>query len=177
MALAPPRPGMRVLDVGCGTGAHLARYASAGSVVAGIDRSRPMLRRAAARLGGRVVEGDALRLPVGDRSFDLVVVSMVLHELTPHDGAAVLDGARRAIREGGCLLVIDYFPEPPEGLRGRLARRLATTIERVAGGEHYRNFLAFTASGGVPALAGGLGARIVDHSPAAAGTIGAYLIG
>ena len=33
----PPSPGLRVLDLGCGTGAHLERYHEAGCVVAGVD--------------------------------------------------------------------------------------------------------------------------------------------
>jgi cyclopropane fatty-acyl-phospholipid synthase-like methyltransferase len=33
LRLAPPQRGMRVLDVGCGTGSHLVRYAAGGAQV------------------------------------------------------------------------------------------------------------------------------------------------
>lgn len=176
IALAPPRPGMRVLDVGCGTAAHLARYAQAGAVVVGVDRSRAMLQRAAARLEGRVIEGDALRLPLGVESCHLTIVSMVLHELSAADRRALLGEARRVTRGDGALLVIDYLPRPLEGWRSRLGGRLAALIEWIAGRDHRRNCRSFVSTGALPALAAGLDMAVVASSEAAAGTIGAYLV-
>jgi demethylmenaquinone methyltransferase/2-methoxy-6-polyprenyl-1,4-benzoquinol methylase len=165
---------MRVLDIGCGTAGHLAGYAEAGAVVVGVDRSRAMLRRAAVRLGGRVLEGDASRLPLATGTVDLVIVSMVLHELQPAEQRDLLGEALRVARAEGRLLVIDYLPEPSRS--GRLAGRLAASIERVAGGDHHRNYRSFLANGGLPALAGGLDMVVEDRAVAAAGIIGAYLI-
>ena len=51
VGMVSPRPGMRVLDVGCGTGTQLARYVAAGCLVAGVDVSPAMLGRARERLG------------------------------------------------------------------------------------------------------------------------------
>jgi len=175
-SLAPPRPGMLVLDVGCGTASHLARYAEGGASVVGVDRSQAMLHRAARRLGGRVIEGDARRLPLAEARFDLVVVSMVLHELSRPAGLALLSEAQRVARPDGKLLVIDYIPVRASGWRSSLAGRLAGSIEWVAGGDHRRNYLSFTSSGGVPELAAGLGMAVAGSAPAAAGVIGAYLV-
>jgi ubiquinone/menaquinone biosynthesis C-methylase UbiE len=136
---------MSVLDVGCGTGGYLARYAEAGAAVVGVDRSRAMLQRAAARLDGRVIEGDAFRLPLDAGRFDLAVVSMVLHELPAADRRALLAEARRVTRPGGALLVIDYLPRPDRGWRSRLGGRLAALIEWAAGGDHRRNYRSFVA--------------------------------
>lgn len=168
---------MRVLDVGCGTAGHLAAYAEAGAVVLGVDRSRAMLRRAATRLEGRVLEGDASRLPLATGSVDLVIVSMVLHELPPAGRQDLLGEALRVAGPTGRLLVIDYLPEPSNGLRSRLAGRLAASIERAAGGDHHRNYRSFMATGGLPALADGLGLVVEDRAVAAAGIIGAFVIG
>jgi ubiquinone/menaquinone biosynthesis C-methylase UbiE len=176
ITLAPPQPGMAVLDVGCGTAGHLARYAEGDAAVVGVDRSRAMLRRAAARLGGRVIEGDALRLPLGAGRFDLAVVSMVLHELTAADRRTLLAEARRVTRPGGALLIIDYLPRPARDRRNRLGGRLAALIEWAAGGDHRRNYRSFIASGGLPALIAGLDMSVVASADAAAGTIGAYLV-
>ncbi|MCC6216448.1 MAG: class I SAM-dependent methyltransferase [Polyangiaceae bacterium] len=73
-ALAALRPldGARVLDVGCGCGdttAELARRVGERGEVIGVDVSRPMLARAAERLGGdqrvRFLEGDAAAIEAG----------------------------------------------------------------------------------------------------------------
>lgn len=53
-----PEQGMRVLDVGCGTGSHLDIYRGSGCTLFGIDASPSMLDVARSRLG----EGADLRL-------------------------------------------------------------------------------------------------------------------
>jgi 2-polyprenyl-3-methyl-5-hydroxy-6-metoxy-1,4-benzoquinol methylase len=44
LKMFPPREGMQVLDVGCGTGLQLAGYRQAGCRVTGIDASPAMLQ-------------------------------------------------------------------------------------------------------------------------------------
>ncbi|HEY6584556.1 MAG TPA: methyltransferase domain-containing protein [Gaiellaceae bacterium] len=62
----------RLLDIGCGTGAHTARLAELGWQLLGVDVSADMLRLARER-GLEVVQADARDLPFGDRSFDAAV--------------------------------------------------------------------------------------------------------
>jgi len=67
--------GMRVLDVGCGQGIDLVRYARAGAIATGIDLTPRHVEiatahLAAAGLEGTVVQGDAEQLPLDDASFD-----------------------------------------------------------------------------------------------------------
>jgi phosphatidylethanolamine/phosphatidyl-N-methylethanolamine N-methyltransferase len=50
LKMLPPREGMDVLDVGCGTGIQLAAYQQAGCRVSGIDTSQAMLNVAHRRL-------------------------------------------------------------------------------------------------------------------------------
>ena len=66
--MLPPREGMDVLDVGCGTGIQLASYQEAGCRVSGIDASQAMLNVARRRLGERadLQLGDAARMPYPD---------------------------------------------------------------------------------------------------------------
>jgi SAM-dependent methyltransferase len=71
-----PRPGERVLDVGCGLGEVAARAARAGADVTAIDLSPEMIERARRRperVDWRV--GDCQALPFEDDSFDVVVSS------------------------------------------------------------------------------------------------------
>jgi SAM-dependent methyltransferase len=67
----------KLLDVGCGTGAHTAGLADRGWDVTGVDVSEDMLRRARER-GLSVVHADAAALPFENASFD-AVVSMWTH--------------------------------------------------------------------------------------------------
>lgn len=64
-------PGMRLLDVGCGTGWFTRRFAAAGCEATGLDRDPEMIAYARAR-GGEYLAGDMLALPVPDKSFDIV---------------------------------------------------------------------------------------------------------
>src|ERR1700691_315837 len=61
------RPGMRVLDVGCGPGRHAHALAGLGVEVVGVDISAPFLAAAGA---GIWVRADARRLPFSPGSFD-----------------------------------------------------------------------------------------------------------
>ncbi|MFF9525643.1 class I SAM-dependent methyltransferase [Streptomyces achromogenes] len=101
--LIPPGPG-RLLDVACGTGIVTRRLAAArpGLRVTGADLTPAMLRRAAARLPGRVVRADSRRLPFPDGTFDAVTTIWLLHLLDdPADLRAVLAECARVLRPGG----------------------------------------------------------------------------
>jgi ubiquinone/menaquinone biosynthesis C-methylase UbiE len=103
--------GLDVLDVGCGQGIDLARYARAGANVTGIDltlRHVELARGhlAASGLSGTVVQGDAERLPFPDDSFDRASSNGVLHH-TPNIEAALRE-IRRVLRPGGEARIIVY---------------------------------------------------------------------
>ncbi len=107
--------GETVLDVGCGTGADVRRFAgrvAPGGRVTGIDASAGMVnvarRRAAeAGLAGavEVLVGDATDLVFPDASFDAVTADRVLmHTADPHRAVADLI---RVLRPGGRLVTFD----------------------------------------------------------------------
>ncbi len=103
--------GLDVLDVGCGQGIDLVRYARAGARVTGIDltpRHAELAREhlAAHGLEGTVVLGDAEQLPFADASFDRVSSNGVLHH-TPNIEAALRE-IRRVLRPGGEARIIVY---------------------------------------------------------------------
>jgi len=96
--------GLRALDVGCGTGHHLADLRRRGFEVAGVDGSPEMVARARARNQGVSIECtdvEALLFPSG--RFDLVLCIEVLRYL--RNPAGCLRELARVLRPGGVCLV------------------------------------------------------------------------
>ncbi len=103
--------GLTVLDVGCGQGIDVYRYASAGAIATGVDLTPRHVELAglhlhAMGLEATIVEGDAEALPFADGQFDRVSSNGVLHH-TP-DMPAALREIRRVLRPGGEARVIVY---------------------------------------------------------------------
>ena len=112
-----PRPGMRLLDAGCGIGLEAARFAAdhPDTVVTGLDRNPDLLdiaqRRAGARLANlRWREGDLTALDLADASFDAIRTERVLMYMADEDLERVLDDLLRVLRPGGrlALFELDY---------------------------------------------------------------------
>jgi ubiquinone/menaquinone biosynthesis C-methylase UbiE len=120
------RPGMRLLDVGCGPGSitrGLAERVAPGPVI-GLDLSRETLaaarHEAAARglANLRYEEGSVYQLPFPDASFDVVYAHQVVQHL--RDPGAALREMLRVLRSGGLVAVRDvdwgtvsYWPPDP----------------------------------------------------------------
>jgi len=113
-----------VLEIAIGTGRNLPFY-PASARLTGIDVSPAMLARArerAAALGHdvtlRVADAQALDLP--DNTFDTVVMALALCTI-PDDRKAIAE-ARRVLRPGGRLILLDHVRSPL--LPVRMAQRL-----------------------------------------------------
>lgn len=92
-------PGLRVLDLGCRTGALTQQYAG-GNEVVGVDVDREALARAESRLGIETVWADVESgLPFEDGSFDVVVAGELLEHLA--DPSAAVTHVRRVLRGDG----------------------------------------------------------------------------
>jgi ubiquinone/menaquinone biosynthesis C-methylase UbiE len=136
------RPGMCVLDLGCGTGTLtiMIKGSHPDVEVMGLDADPAVLATAqekAARAGVpvRFELGLATSLPFADSYYDRVVSSLVFHHLTmPHKQLALVE-VRRVLRPGGEVHILDFGK--PYNLYTRLAaaimRRFEETAEQLAG--------------------------------------------
>jgi SAM-dependent methyltransferase len=97
----------RLLDLGCGGGAHAVAFAERGWTVTGVDISSAQLELAQAR-GIEVLEVDAAALPFEDESFH-AVVSIFTHT-DVDDFAAVIRETTRVLRPGGSLVYFGVHP-------------------------------------------------------------------
>jgi len=113
--LAAPKPGLKALDVCCGTGDVAFALAGRGAEVTGLDFSEPMLAVARKREGRspksevrspKFLRGDAQHIPFPDQSFDVVTVSYGLRNLSSWEQG--LSEMWRVAKPEGRLLVLDF---------------------------------------------------------------------
>lgn len=106
-------PGMRVLDVACGTGNLAIPAAKAGATVTGVDIATNLIEQARARaqregVNAQFDEGDAEALPYAEASFDLVVSMYgAMFAPRPERTAAEL---MRVCRPGGQIAMANWVP-------------------------------------------------------------------
>jgi SAM-dependent methyltransferase len=128
-------PGLRVLDVGCGTGAitaGMARLVGPSGRVVGIDREDEQIRRAIGQTADtpwlHFAVGDVLDLPFV-AEFDLVAIARTLQWIAESELSTAMSQLSRALAPGGRLVALDYnhsnhgwTPEPPPELPSFLER-------------------------------------------------------
>ncbi|HEX9187113.1 MAG TPA: class I SAM-dependent methyltransferase [Vicinamibacteria bacterium] len=104
--------GLRVLDLGCGTGRHSLWLAGRGAAVTGVDFSEGMLEEARGKPGAdfvRFLAHDLHQpLPFEDGTFDRVVSGLVLEHLKELD--PFFAEARRVLRPGGRAVLSAMHP-------------------------------------------------------------------
>lgn len=127
-----------LVDLGTGTGRMLEVLAPAYRRGIGIDSSREMLAVARSRLIGAGIAraevrlGDIGALDPGIGSADVVVIHQVLHYFD--DPGRMLAQARRLLKSGGEILIVDFAPHNLEFLRTEHAhRRLGLSREQMNG--------------------------------------------
>jgi SAM-dependent methyltransferase len=104
--------GRRLLEIGCGIGTDLVRFAAGGARVTGIDLSETAIRLARQNMtlhGHRAdvfVVGDGGALPLPDASVDVVYAHGVLQYSA--DPRAIVLEAQRVLRPGGTAIFMVY---------------------------------------------------------------------
>ncbi len=160
-----------VLDICSATGAQCLLLDRARINAVGLDLSEAMVSSARRRSPPtiRYVCGSALALPFDNQTFACVLLILALHEHTHAEQLTALSEAHRVLRKEGTLILAEY--SPPKRGSHRLAWSFITMIERLAGGDHYRNFRAFVEAGGAESLEDDLPLSVLARYPLFSGTV------
>jgi SAM-dependent methyltransferase len=108
-----PRPGVRWLDLACGTGAIAERAAAAGASVTGVDLAPALIETARERAAERGLEidyriGDCEQLELADASYDAVSSTCGIMFSPDHEAAA--RELARVTRPGGRIALANWTP-------------------------------------------------------------------
>ncbi len=131
--------GMKVLDLGCGTGTLtlMIKRAHPKADVSGLDGDPQVLDIARDKSRGTDIrwdEGLASSLPYPDSTFDRVVTSLVIHHLVTEDKRRAFKEIYRVLKPRGELHIID-FGAPPSPFMRFISRyiRLEETADNFEG--------------------------------------------
>lgn len=136
-----------VLDVGCGAGNYtlklLDRLPNLDATL--IDLSRPMLERAASRVGGATagrvttIRGDIRKVALDDGRFDIVLAAAVLHHLrADEEWEAVFASLYRTLRPGGSVWIFDLVESSIPAINGVMRHQYGEYLTRLKD-EGYRD--------------------------------------
>lgn len=112
------RDGIRILDVGCGTGFFTRLLVRGGEAVSavGLDMEEPFIRYAREAVADLPIEfmvGDALSLPFEDNAFDLVTSHTFFTSIG--DPARAMDEMKRVLKPGGTIASVTAMSFNPQG--------------------------------------------------------------
>jgi demethylmenaquinone methyltransferase/2-methoxy-6-polyprenyl-1,4-benzoquinol methylase len=178
LKMVPPKDGMLVLDIGCGTGTSLRLYHDAGCRAFGIDLSPSMLAVARNKLGARadLRLGDATHMPYPDGIFDLVVAMFVLHDMPGETRPLVMGETLRILKHDGGILLIDYHSGRLSFPAGWFYKTVILFFEIAAGRQHFKNYRDFMEKKGLSELIVSQKLTIEKKKRVIGGNIGMYLL-
>lgn len=99
----------RILEIGCGNGWNMSRFAQNGRVAFGLDAIPERVELAKSH--GPALLADGLRLPFADESLDMIYIQHVLHHIGDVDRALL--EVRRCLRPGGVLFLVETVEDNP----------------------------------------------------------------
>lgn len=141
--------GESVLDIACGTGALVFSGAQKAKYFVGIDLSETMVKSAQKEKTKRNLKNidfkvaDASQLQIfANKEFDVVTLSMALHQFDPDLHSPILNELRRVAKT---IIIVDYSVPLPKNFSGFAAK----IIEFIAGKEHNQNFKKYYKLGGL----------------------------
>lgn len=136
----------KVLDMCCGTfsnGLPVARQNPKNRVV-GVDRSKEMLKEARKKLkkeglrNVRLLCKDATQTGWKEKSFDVVILGLVLHECTDELWKGILGEAHRLLKDDGRLIVLEWEKQERVSRKVKFAPLYA--MEVMVNKKYFREF-------------------------------------
>jgi ubiquinone/menaquinone biosynthesis C-methylase UbiE len=116
--------------------------------IIGLDLDLQMIKHASSKYPQiTFVCADAAHLPLQRESLKAVIISYALHEKPRDLRTKILEEAKSLLLPGGKVIFVDF--DKPWNRLSRLGSLLTWSIERLAGGEHYRNSRQFLKDGGL----------------------------
>jgi demethylmenaquinone methyltransferase/2-methoxy-6-polyprenyl-1,4-benzoquinol methylase len=135
-----------VVDFCCGTGSllkYLNKHKNIKSF--GIDLSDHMLFKATYGKSRPIcIKQDARQTTFSSDFFDVAIVSLALHEMSLSDAEKTVLEMKRVIKPDGKLFIIDYCFDEKISFLGKF---IVTFVERIVGGQHYKNFRNYIKNG------------------------------
>jgi SAM-dependent methyltransferase len=142
-------PGSSLIDIGCGTGELVLFLSDRCRQLVGVEASQGMWAYARERVRDLGLTNVRFIFASGEKVaafpsayFDYATACMVLHEMEAKQRLPVLREMQRLART---LILVDYRVPPPL----HFVTTLCKFIERLAGSQHYRNYLSFAKGGGL----------------------------
>ncbi len=131
------RPGMNVIDLGCGTGTLTVMLKGSAPLanITGVDGDAEVLtiaqtKAVQAKVNVKWDLGLAYKLPYPDNSFDVVVSSLVIHHLISRDKVRAFQEVHRILRPGGWSQIVDFGR--PFSLLTQIQARIMFRLEEAA---------------------------------------------
>jgi ubiquinone/menaquinone biosynthesis C-methylase UbiE len=157
-------PSHRVIDIACGTGSQSIAIAEKAHSVTGIDLSEEMIGTALRSARRKKVSNVLFELRDAsdlsyykDNEFDVAITSKAVHQFDAEPAVKILSEMKRIASQ---VIIVDYNYPIPKGL----SRTLAFGIERIAGGDHYRNFRVYMKNGGITYFANRSGLKVISET-------------
>ena len=106
-SIIAPKPGMKILDIAAGTGSSSRPLVDKGAEVTALDFSQGMIEQGRKQNKNiSFVQGDALKLPFEDNSFEVTTISFGLRNTSNTEIA--LKEALRVTKDGGRIVVAEF---------------------------------------------------------------------
>jgi ubiquinone/menaquinone biosynthesis C-methylase UbiE len=152
--LSGVKAGDWVLDVGCGSGDQVFHFAQKGAIAAGVDENPNMIELAEKNWERRRFNqatfdiASAAELPFPDGYFDIVSISLALHEMERDERNKAVSEMKRVVKKKGTLIFIDFKVPLPKNSIGYLIK----TVEFIAGRDNHKCFRDYMAQGGLKGI-------------------------
>ena len=167
---AEKRKDIRILEVGCGTGANLWYLAREGFSAFGMDGSKIALERAKKRfkkekLKAVIKDGDILSLPFKGDYFDCVIDVECIYANSMKDSKIILNEIKRVLKPGGYLFSKTFMTGTyGDGLGRKMPGENNTYLELSEGALHKGyGIIRFTSEQDIQELYSVLQIKNIDH--------------